>query len=78
MNDPVVALLTEIRDDQRALIKALLLEPDAPTLPLPCAHPAESRINLSAMGETQWRWGGKDCGFMFGPVPKGGDHAVSQ
>lgn len=59
----VVTLLTEIRDDQRALVKALQ-EPLPDAAPAPCTHPPEFRTD-STPGARFWKCRRENCGFIY-------------
>jgi hypothetical protein len=59
--DRVVELLTEIRDESRALRQALLEAPPD-QMPPPCTHPPELR-NDQTFGAPFWRCNG--CGYVY-------------
>ena len=59
--DRLLALLTEIRDDQRALVQ-LLQEPLPEPTPAPCTHPQNLRTD-QAPGARFWKCQG--CGFVY-------------
>lgn len=57
----IIELLTEIRDDQRALVRALQ-EPLPEVAPAPCTHPQDLRTD-SMPGARFWKCRG--CGFVY-------------
>lgn len=59
----IVALLREIRDDQRKLIAALQ-EPLPEPVVGPCVHPPEFRTDPTP-GARFWKCRVENCGFVY-------------
>jgi hypothetical protein len=59
--EQIIGLLTEIRDDQRAMVRALQ-EPLPEPAPAPCTHAPQHRSDDNP-GARFWKC--KACGFIY-------------